>query len=83
WVKMTPSQHHDYRKQVDARCEAGETVGVPCQGRSDKGKKRKVVNEDGPQVSKKARRGRARMTPKSWEVVETSDEDSDGAGGHA
>ncbi|KAI5982226.1 hypothetical protein EDD15DRAFT_2181371, partial [Pisolithus albus] len=65
WVKMTPSQHHDYRKQVDARCEAGETVGVPHQGRSDKGKKCKVVNEDGPQVSKKACRGRAQTTPKS------------------
>ncbi|KAI6035891.1 hypothetical protein PISMIDRAFT_120043 [Pisolithus microcarpus 441] len=83
WVKMSPSQHHDYRKQVDVRCEAGEMVGVPRQGRSNKGKKRKVVNEDDPQVSKKARRGRARTTPKSREVVQTSDEDSDGAGDHA
>ncbi|KAI6006786.1 hypothetical protein EDD15DRAFT_2137876, partial [Pisolithus albus] len=41
WVKMTPSQHQEYRKQVDARRKANETVGVPRQGRSDKGKKRK------------------------------------------
>ncbi|KAI5991174.1 hypothetical protein EDD15DRAFT_2131600, partial [Pisolithus albus] len=41
WVKMTATQHHEYRKQVDARREAGEMVGVPRQGRSDKGKKRK------------------------------------------
>ncbi|KAI5984400.1 hypothetical protein EDD15DRAFT_2133191, partial [Pisolithus albus] len=41
WVRMSSSRHHEYRKQVDARREAGETVGVPRQGRSDKGKKRK------------------------------------------
>ncbi|KIK20518.1 hypothetical protein PISMIDRAFT_12899 [Pisolithus microcarpus 441] len=76
-------QHHDYRKQVDARCKAGETVGAPRQGRSDKGKKCKVVNEDGPQVSKKAHRGRVWTTPKSREVIQTSDEDSDGTGDHA
>ncbi|KAI6032398.1 hypothetical protein EDC04DRAFT_2572054, partial [Pisolithus marmoratus] len=59
WVKMTPSQHHEYHKQVDARCEAGETVSVPHQGHSDKGKKYKAVHEDNPQPSKKSCRGRA------------------------
>ncbi|KAI6102009.1 hypothetical protein EV401DRAFT_1876248 [Pisolithus croceorrhizus] len=58
WVKMTSSQHHEYRKQVDTRHEAGETVGVPRQGRSDKGKKRKILtSENTPRASKKARRG--------------------------
>ncbi|KAI6111207.1 hypothetical protein F5141DRAFT_1063538 [Pisolithus sp. B1] len=46
WVKMTSSQHHKYHKQVDMRCEAGETVGVPHQGRSDKGKKCKVLTSE-------------------------------------
>ncbi|KAI5984416.1 hypothetical protein EDD15DRAFT_2177263 [Pisolithus albus] len=76
WVKMSSSQHHEYRKQVDARREAGETVGVPRQGRSDKGKKRKALNdENAPRASKKARRGRAQTTPKSREVITTSDEE--------
>ncbi|KAI6016064.1 hypothetical protein BKA83DRAFT_4060650, partial [Pisolithus microcarpus] len=78
WVKMTSSQHLEYRKQVDTRCEAGETVGVPRQGRSDKGKKRKAPNnENTPQASKKARRGRAQTAPKSWEIIATSDEEAD------
>ncbi|KAI6096833.1 hypothetical protein F5141DRAFT_1067387 [Pisolithus sp. B1] len=43
---------------VDTRCKAGETVGVPYQGHSDKGKKCKAANnEDTPQASKKAHRG--------------------------
>ncbi|KAI5999680.1 hypothetical protein EDD15DRAFT_2193711 [Pisolithus albus] len=64
---------------VDARCEAGETVGVPRQGRSDKGKKRKAPsNENPPQASKKSRRGRKQSTAKSREIITTSDEDSDG-----
>ncbi|KAI5982124.1 hypothetical protein EDD15DRAFT_2378380 [Pisolithus albus] len=79
WVKMTSMQHHEYRKQVDARREAGETVGVPRQGRSDKGKKRKALNdENAPQASKKAHRGRAQATPKSREIITTSEEESDG-----
>ncbi|KAI5985939.1 hypothetical protein EDD15DRAFT_2175393 [Pisolithus albus] len=79
WVKMTATQHHEYRKQVDARREAGETVGVPRQGRSDKGKKRKALNdENAPQASKKTRRSRAQTTPKSREIITTSDEESDG-----
>ncbi|KAI6167765.1 hypothetical protein EDD17DRAFT_1467326, partial [Pisolithus thermaeus] len=68
WLKMTSSQHHEYHKQVDTRHNAGETVGVPHQGCSDKGKRCKAVNnEDTPQASKKACRGQAQMTPKSWE----------------
>ncbi|KAI6018967.1 hypothetical protein BKA83DRAFT_4057712, partial [Pisolithus microcarpus] len=79
WVKMTSSQHLEYRKQVDTRREAGETVGVPRQGRSDKGKKRKAPNnENTPQASKKARRGRAQTAPKSREIIATSDEEADG-----
>ncbi|KAI6096542.1 hypothetical protein EDD16DRAFT_1719781 [Pisolithus croceorrhizus] len=79
WVKMTSSQHHEYHKQVDARHEAGETVGVPRQGRSDKGKKCKILtSENTPQASKKARRGQAQTTPKSREIIATSDEESDG-----
>ncbi|KAI6006892.1 hypothetical protein EDD15DRAFT_2357940 [Pisolithus albus] len=79
WVRMSSSRHHEYRKQVDARREAGETVGVPRQGRSDKGKKRKAPsNENPPQASKKSRRGRKQSTAKSWEIITTSDEDSDG-----
>ncbi|KAI6029351.1 hypothetical protein BKA83DRAFT_4047933, partial [Pisolithus microcarpus] len=78
WVKMTSSQHLEYRKQVDTRREAGEMVGVPRQGRSDKGKKRKAPNnENTPQASKKARRGRAQTAPKSREIIATSDEEAD------
>ncbi|KAI5990755.1 hypothetical protein EDD15DRAFT_2169882 [Pisolithus albus] len=80
WVKMTLSQHQEYRKQVDARRKAGETVGVPRQGRSDKGKKRKTASENDSQPSKKVRRTRAAQ--KSREIIETSDEDSDGGGDH-
>ncbi|KAI6109940.1 hypothetical protein F5141DRAFT_1215400 [Pisolithus sp. B1] len=72
-------QHHEYCKQVDTRCKAGKTVSVPHQGRSDKGKKRKAANnEDAPQASKKACRGRVQTTPKSQEIITTSDEESDG-----
>ncbi|KAI6007114.1 hypothetical protein EDD15DRAFT_2152962 [Pisolithus albus] len=78
WIKMTPSQHQEYRKQVDARRKAGEMVGVPRQGRSDKGKKRKILSENDSQPSKKVRRTRAAQ--KSREIIETSDEDSDGGG---
>ncbi|KAI6038116.1 hypothetical protein EDC04DRAFT_2604303 [Pisolithus marmoratus] len=70
WVKMTPSQHHEYCKQVDMRCEAGEMVR----------KKHKAVCEDNPQPSKKSCRGRA--TQMSCEIIKTSDEDSDGTGIH-
>ncbi|KAI6021072.1 hypothetical protein EDC04DRAFT_2901507 [Pisolithus marmoratus] len=58
---------------------AGETVGVPRQGCSDKGKKHKALNDENtPQASKKARRGRVQTTPKSWEIITTSDEELDG-----
>ncbi|KAI5996663.1 hypothetical protein EDD15DRAFT_2364712 [Pisolithus albus] len=64
WVKMTATQHHEYRKQVDERHKA----------------KRKALNDENvPQASKKARRGRAQTTPKSREIITTSDEESDGA----
>ncbi|KAI5981277.1 hypothetical protein EDD15DRAFT_2183701 [Pisolithus albus] len=80
WVKMTATQHHEYRKQVDERHKAGETVGVPHWGRSDKGKKHKALNDKNvPQASKKAHRGRVQTTPKSQEIITTSDEESDGA----
>ncbi|KAI5986796.1 hypothetical protein EDD15DRAFT_2174450 [Pisolithus albus] len=70
WVKMTATQHHEYRKQVDARHEAGEMVGVPHQGRSDKGKKHKALNDENAlQASKKTRRSRAQTTPKSREII--------------
>ncbi|KAI5992242.1 hypothetical protein EDD15DRAFT_2168562 [Pisolithus albus] len=79
WVKMTSSQHREYCKQVDARREAGETVSVPRQGRSDKGKKRKAPNDENTlHASKKTRRNRAQTTPKSREIITTSDEESDG-----
>ncbi|KAI6101304.1 hypothetical protein F5141DRAFT_1066043 [Pisolithus sp. B1] len=72
-------QHHNYHKQVDARHKAGKTVGVPHQGHSDKGKKCKAANnKDAPQASKKACRGRAQTTPKSQEIITTSDKESDG-----
>ncbi|KAI6094750.1 hypothetical protein EDD16DRAFT_1721404 [Pisolithus croceorrhizus] len=66
WVKMTSSQHHKYCKQVDARREASETVSVPHQGHSDKGKRHKILtSENTPQASKKACRGRVQTTLKS------------------
>ncbi|KAI6127654.1 hypothetical protein EDD16DRAFT_1516626 [Pisolithus croceorrhizus] len=65
WVKMTPTQCHDYHKQMDARHKAGKIAGVPHQGHSDKRKKHKVVNENNPWVSKKAHRGQTWTTPKS------------------
>ncbi|KAI6029494.1 hypothetical protein BKA83DRAFT_4489456 [Pisolithus microcarpus] len=73
-------QHQEYCKQVDARHKAGKMVSVPHQGHSDKGKKHKTASENDSQPSKKVHRTRAAQ--KSWEIIETSDEDSDGGGDH-
>ncbi|KAH7908464.1 hypothetical protein BJ138DRAFT_1012744 [Hygrophoropsis aurantiaca] len=87
WRKLTQRELNEFSEELKKRRNAGETIGVACQKRSDagtaRGPKRKAsssgTNKESGRSSKKKRVGGSsrQALPKSAETIESSDDEDE------
>jgi hypothetical protein len=81
WVKVSAAQVKAHMDDVDERISRGEVVVKVRKQRSDAGKsrggKRKASEKENARPTKKARRSRTQLAPKSNAVIDSDSEDSD------
>jgi len=81
WVKLSPAQVKAHMEEVEEKLETGEIVPKVRKRRSDAGQsrggKRKASDKENIQPSKKAKRARVQLPPKSNALI-TSEDEEDG-----